>query len=861
MLKLRSINLVFLLVLLTTFVVGQNIGMQFYAHEKQLDKRTGLSLSSGENFKINNNFTLNFDIAFTRNQLTYFGYILRIIANDSLNIDLVYDDVDYTMNMIDGKSAKVVSVPMPVSKLNQFTDVSINFNRNKSSISLLIADSVYTIHTSAYNKATKWKFLFGINHTKHFKTTDLPSMQIRKISLLENGKKMHEWRLNKKSGNTISDEIGKVDAYVENPFWLYNLHNNWRFEKELTFNGYTQFVQKKNSDTLFFLSSDTLLTYSFQDEKIINRQALKQKIHLLNGSQLVYNYLSNEIIYYSIDQKVFSALNTASLETSNIIPEDKSLTEFWQHNKFFYPADTSLITIGGYGHLRYKNTINYVSLNSGKWNSTSPDNNVLCPRYLAALGASVNNDTLYVLGGYGSISGKQKINPGYIYDLVRIIPKTKKVEKVYSINDSCIEEFCLSNSMIIVPETSVFYALTYSKYEYKNNLRLIKGSLNSPKITVDNKTIPFSFHDIMSYVDLIYSPAQRKLYAITLFYNDKGISNIKIYSISYLPEIGNETTQDRESSHSGIPFALGGGLIVLVIIFAVVLFIRRKKQRKETLTAKENRNNAESDVKPVLKKKVATNNEKREILIAEPESKYSIMLFGGFNVVDSKNKTLTNQFTPLLKELFLLIYLHSNGKDGIGISSSKLKEILWFDKSEKDAGNNRAVNIARLKVLLKKIGDNITISKSTGYWKVEFGNDIIHSDYDEFIRIKQLAQPNKQDIIKLIQITQKGGLLQNLSYDWLDSFKADVSNQIIDLFNNFNESGIANDDWELSIKIADTMFLFDPVNEDALSLKCLMLSKIGKHSLAKNTYNQFIKEYKILYNEDYGLSFNEIIAG
>ncbi len=852
MMKLRYVYFLFLFFLIPTILFGQNIGMQYYAHEKELDKRTGLSLNEDENIKINTNFTLNFDIAFTRNQLTYFGYILRIIANDSLNIDLVYDDVDFTINMIDGKSAKIVSAPMPLSKLAQFKNVSINFNRDKSSISLLIADSVYTIHTSAYNNATKWKFLFGINHTKHFKTTDLPSMQMRQISLFENGKKVHEWRLNKKSGNRIADEIGKADAYVENPFWLYNLHNNWKFEKELTFNNYTQFVQKRNSDTLFFLSSDSLSTYSFPDEKIINRQALKRKINLSNGSQVAYNYLSDEIIYYSIDQKIFSTINITSLEPKNMIPEKKGLTEFWQHNKFFYPADTSLITIGGYGHLVYKNTINTINLNNGEWNSTSPDKNILCPRYLAALGTA--NDTLYLLGGYGSISGKQKINPGYVYDLVRIIPGTKEVEKVYSVNDPGIEEFCLSNSMIIDTETSEFYALAYSKYEYKNNLKLIRGSLKTPRITVDNKTISFNFHDIMSYVNLLYSPTQRKLYAITLFYNDKGITSIKIYSISYPPEISNKTAKDKKPTHSGIPFALGSGLIILGIILAVILFIRRQKQGKP-----ENTTDAKSGLKPAHKNRVTTNNKKPDTAIPEPECNYSIMLFGGFNVVDNKNNTITNQFTPLLKELFLLIYLNSKGKDRIGISSSKLKEILWYDKSDKDAGNNQAVNIARLKVLLKKIGNNITISKSTGYWEIVYGENKILSDYDEFIRITQLKQPNKQDIIKLIQITKKGGLLQNLNYDWLDSFKADVSNQIIDLFNNFNESEIAASDRELLIKIADTMFLFDPVNEDALSIKCIVLSKMGKHSLAKNTYNHFIKEYKVLYNEDYALSFNQII--
>ena len=41
------------------------------------------------------------------------------------------------------------------------------------------------------------------------------------------------------------------------------------------------------------------------------------------------------------------------------------------------------------------------------------------------------------------------------------------------------------------------------------------------------------------------------------------------------------------------------------------------------------------------------------------QSVYDFLLFGGFQVFDKESKDITNKFSPLLKELFLLIWLHT----------------------------------------------------------------------------------------------------------------------------------------------------------------------------------------------------------
>jgi hypothetical protein len=62
------------------------------------------------------------------------------------------------------------------------------------------------------------------------------------------------------------------------------------------------------------------------------------------------------------------------------------------------------------------------------------------------------------------------------------------------------------------------------------------------------------------------------------------------------------------------------------------------------------------------------------------------------------------------------------------------------------------------------------------------------------------------------------------------------------------------------LEIADTIFNYDSINQEALVIKCSVLNKKGKYSLAKTWYDHFVKEYKTLYAESYPKTFDEVIS-
>jgi two-component SAPR family response regulator len=243
---------------------------------------------------------------------------------------------------------------------------------------------------------------------------------------------------------------------------------------------------------------------------------------------------------------------------------------------------------------------------------------------------------------------------------------------------------------------------------------------------------------------------------------------------------------------------------------------------------------------------------------AKNNSRNTIFLFGDLQLFTAEGNEITKYFTPLLKELFLVIVLYSIKLDR-GVSSEKLNEILWFDKSEKSARNNRSVNIAKLKSLLDKM-QGCHLSKDTGYWKIEIDYHNIMVDYHNYLNIvSNKNKLNKQKIMQLTDITQRGNFLSNIEYEWLDAFKSEVSNEIIDSYIQFANSIQIADDPEFLIKLANDIFYFDPVNEEAMIIKCKALAHIGKHSLAKNTFESFNKEYKVIYGEAFNRDFNSIL--
>ena len=200
--------------------------------------------------------------------------------------------------------------------------------------------------------------------------------------------------------------------------------------------------------------------------------------------------------------------------------------------------------------------------------------------------------------------------------------------------------------------------------------------------------------------------------------------------------------------------------------------------------------------------------------------------------------------------ILLILY---TGRDPKGIIGHKLIQLLWYDKTEESAKNNRNVYMSKLRNLLDKVGD-IKILNQNGFWSIQFENGTI-CDYLEALHLYN--KNNSLDLEKLLELLLRGMMLPNVETDWIDTFKNDFSNDTIDLLCRLLKQKDLSD--MLKLQIADTLFQHDYINEEALSVKCRILCQQGKKGLANTVYNTFCKEYAALLGTPYKYSLIEII--
>jgi two-component SAPR family response regulator len=873
----------FLLFIATNNCFGQNFGLGFYSHETTVENRTGLHLTQKEYFELKDSIIISFDMKLLDSKLGYFGYIFRCYLDNKQNIDLIHrlekNGTISSFTIIKGTEKTLLVVKIPFQKLrNEWHMVKLIINSQNESISLTVGDS---LNTQSFRnlKNGNIDMFFGVSNELKHPTTDVPAYAARDIKVWTRNKLAHNWPLNETQGNIAKDIVNGLQAKVNNPMWINASHTQWKLVLRATVNGYGETVWDRWGNTIYFIGKDTLKWYSFKDHVLNSQTYLHENLLLIKGNQAIWDPFNNQLLAYSIDAEKAFRYNTIIQKWGGNFTGQIAQTIYSQHNKTIYPADSSLYCFAGYGQFKYKNDVFKLKLNNLKWEKVNTKGDFFKPRYLSALGVNSSSDTAYIIGGFGSESGDQIMNPDYYYDFVRYSFKDSTFKVVYEFS-SLETGFCFANSLYIDDTERKFYGLTFPKNKYENTLQLFTGSLDSPEYSLTPTGIPFLFDDIKSYADLFYLAPLNQLIAITSHLKHDSTTVFNVYSISFPPIVPEKDEPYTKKSKSGTLLLWLALLVVLgLTAFSFLFMFLRKKKRKrvhendqlnssiapfpqdkeiitETISLPEEEISQEIPAGPGVKRLIETGIKGHTFPSKEIRTN-SIFLFGKLRLYDKHGEEISNNFSPLLKELFLLILLNSFEKEGI--SSQLIDEILWFDKSVKSAQNNRAVNIAKLRTIFNEI-DGLELKHERNLWSIDIDQNQLYCDYFD---IKSVINSPDTDLAnslrKIDSIASRGALLQGLSYEWLDEFKSACSDFIIDVFLDYMGQLNKPEHNQLIIKAATTLSIFDPVNEEAMRLKCKAYISLGHHSMANDTYARFVKDYKALYGEAYKISFNQTI--
>ena len=863
LLKKIDFSLIFQILLLgcltSSFMISsQEYGLGFRGQSYLLDERTALEISPEEYVDVKNELEVSFDLKVDFEQKENdFGYVFRIISKKNQNIDLLLSG-SITRSLILVVGDTQTSIPFDLSKINKndWFAIKIKLSLNKSQIQFSVSDSKPVLKTVTFSKQESFKLFFGANNYKEFSSSDVPEMNIRDVKLIKNGRLFSHFPLNQCGGNVTSDVLENTQAILKNPNWILCRHQNWKLNYSSEIEGIQLVAVNEEKGIIYLLNETSFLSYNLQDNSMKKMPYKNGKIHLTLAHRAIYNTTDNKIYCYAASEKLFSNLNLDTGNWNNIETFSKKQGKqiFQKHNNIFNPLDNSIYMFGGYGQYKYNNVVRKLNLSDSTWTNLPTDDNVFKPRYLA--GSAMFKDSIYILGGYGSRSGSQLTNPKSYSNLIAYSIKSKKFKQKFNIANPFSNDMIVANKMWINANNRDYFSLVSDKIKYEGYLKLLKGNLDNNATTILGDSIPFKFLDIKSVANLYYMPNQLKLVAYNSYLNDENKTEFSIHSIDY-PVI--EIPIESQKNSDNYWYLFFGGLTIFGVV--VLYAVKSKKKIQPTHVTQDKKfplpdigrietKNFE-DKKGVVEKDL-------DFKPIEKKYNYQIIFFGGFQVINKKQEDITGKFSPLLKELFLLIWMYTF-KNNKGISSAKLIEILWYDKPTRSAQNNRSVNITKLKNLLNELGD-CKIDKETGYWKINHNYKDIKTDYYEVIQITTNKKNIDRDRIDhLIKITEKGPFLSNLNHEWLDSFKQDLADTIIETLINFAENFDFKSDPDFMLHLCDCIFNFDSINEEAVFFKCKAYNFKGNHSLAESTFKKFQKEYKLLYGQEFEYSFQEIL--
>ena len=860
---------ILLILTLLSFNAGkaqEAYGLEFACKNIAQEARTSLDLTPENPLSVKEKYSLAFDLSFMPFYASYFGYVFRMIDEKKQNIDLIYNVHTNAFDVVTGNEFSGISFTIGKDALyHQWNNIRFDFNTLAHTLAVTINGRPVKSIRSPVISGRHIRVCFGANHRKTFKTFDLPPMRIKDVKIYGDNILQHHWPLDQRKGNTDKDLLTGQAAGIKNPVWLRPRFSEWQLADSFAVNGNASVAIDPATETVYITSKDTVFSYSCS-QRSLARKALAGAQGAPPGIQAVFDRTNNQLCNFFLDKREVSLYDSAAGKWSQPITAD-ALTTYWHSNIFFSPFDSAIYTLGGYGDFRYKNEVHRYLPQSHSWENVHVTGDFFTPRYLAAAGTNKAGDSAWILGGYGSLAGDQLLNPHNLYDLVVFDVKRKTFKTIYKLKEP-EEPFALATNMIINSNKEEYYAMIFANDRMSSSLQLVKGSLKTPGYAKLAASIPFSFYDTKSAAHLFYCPQNDKLVAVTLFSPKNNTAQVKIYTILFSPYGLEVNTPVRKHLPEYVVRLLEAAAIAFTLfLLAAGISLLRKNKVPESEEADEEEAAGQLQqeamnghtaiaTRAAIAAFTPAPMPAPEAAAPLPEHAPAVYLFGHFTVLDKEGNDITRLFSPLLKELFLLLFLHSSmGRHGI--SSEKVNELLWPGRSVKDAKNNRSVNIVKLKNILDKTGA-YTLLKENDKWIFHFDNSDILVDLREYLCLLEHTCPSDSDgIARIAAIVKRGAFLQETEYAWLDKFKADISAKAIPLLTHFLENNTAPP--ELVINICDCILNFDSLCEEAVMHKCKALVTLRQHASAKKIYTSFIAEYEQIYGESFEMEYAKVI--
>lgn len=819
------------LVLLCVSVVAEadcfDYGLQINTSSSIENEATGLALDAGEPLSLRGEpFTLSFGLI--NNPDRPFGCILRMISQDGLNIDLmntVDSDNNYRSQLVAGQKAVILPCAMV---WNEWISVSICINPNTGDVSVDYNGTSQVL--SGGGKGIKsLRISFGNCLYDGFQVNSVASVGIRDIIIKSGEDTVRKWPIVRHTDDVTYDCVACSPAFAVNPYWLSDNNITFKPVFQTEFPHYADVAF--DGKGLFYMTRPDggMILYDVLGEEESFLPSKDGRLSSNFPNQLKWCNDST-LLSYCIAQNLYGMYDFQEERWTNVTAPNPEIV-YWNVSSSWDQERRCLYSFGGYGFYHFSNILRVYSPYEPTLNASVTLDRI-APRFFAS--TVVHGDYLYIFGGEGSMTGHQGIVEDYFYDLYKVNLRTFEETLLWSLAESPIGKFIPGENLVYDSDENCFYTTAITEKDFS----LVKIGVTEPLI--EQMSLPSGQRvDVpVSYTNLFVNDDFNELYAVFIQASAEQTTKVDIMSMPLPLCSVDSIVLDEEPLETGSKFPLWilVGLPVLFIVAAASIllqYFRRKSHRAKFI-------------------------DNFSMLDIQKEyydfSRNSICFFGGFCVRNRDGEDISSQFSPTLRKLLVVLVLYTV-KYKQGILGEKLNSLIWGYKPEGTASNNRNVYISRLRAVLDGL-DGVVVNTKNKFLSISFSEEII-CDYVEVLRLCDSAV-SLEDVNRLCSLFFRGEMLPNMDEEWLKGFKDECSSLAMSfLGRQLDRPDIPEN---IRLQVADTLVLYDKLDEAALKVRCNLYRSQGNLGLAKETYDSFCQDYKSTMGEDYKKSFKDIIS-
>ena len=839
----RRLCLLFLLTGMTLFAYSQ--GLLFQANDKEIKERTSLQIfQEGEIPCFTKNFQLSFELSIR--DFDTFGYVFL------LKEDQGKTKYSFTYTYLDGENSTFkfntdgkenhYSLNLRNDALAyQWIPVSFAFDLQQDVLTIRIGDNEKKI-TSLGLKDTFCPHLF---FGRYDYILDMPTFAIRNLKLEGDRSHSYTFPLNENEGEEVHTSTGKVLGTVVNPVWLINGSYHWEKLFEYSFQTPSGITFEPDSQRLIIFSQDSLLTYNLlkrQPQKYSYSNKLPVKLQLATHFM---NTTDGKLYVYELNNLPLGDATVAALDLNNQEWKQTGVAalpvQLHHHDGFWDETTGKYLVFGGFGNKRFNNTFLEYDIEGDRWDTLSYSGDRIIPRYFSGMAVNKNREHIYVFGGMGNESGEQSVGRNYLHDLYLLDRKQQSVRRLWQ--NASGHRLVVARDMILTPDEKYIYALCYPEYLSDTYLQLYRLTVDDGTMKALGDSIPMRSEEIMTNANLYYNSLTHEYYCTTTEFDKKGHTVIRTYVLSAPPVSLDEIRSYGSRSSLEIRWLWIMAGIGVLLLAGGVLFVRKKrgKQRNAVLESSSVLMSPPVGREPdkSVQGKETLAKEDFESSLVRPNAVY---LFGPFTVIDRNGRDITHLFSSRLRQVFIYILLHSTHNG-----------VLWADKPDDKVKNLKGVTINQIRKNLAEL-DGVELVHDKGYFRLVFTD--CYCDYFRFRTLKNAEEVENELGILLM----RGKFLDGMDAGMMDHFKQKVEEFLSSFLPLEIERLYQQHKYDAVIRFCNVLFRVDPVNELALAYGMHALNHTGSSQEAILQYSLFVREYRQMMNEEYSISYAELMS-